>query len=192
MSIFLRVTGLPRLHSQLCLNLCLPKLDVPRTLSRSLSKKLEISTTKQVRFASPLLMSFKFLLDDAVNIYSHLFGALLFFTLPIPVYNALSPRYASASKADIIVFSTFFFGVAICFLLSSTFHIVSNHSPGVRNFGNQLDYLGIVILMWGSTIPCVYYGFYCDPKLQKIYWSMVCIHPNHLFVAGLGGQCSST
>lgn len=39
--------------------------------------------------------------------------------------------------------------------------------------GNQLDYLGIVILMWGSTIPSVYYGLYCDPKLQKLYWLVV-------------------
>lgn len=26
--------------------------------------------------------------------------------------------------------------------------------------------------MWGSTIPSVYYGFYCDPHLQKLYWSL--------------------
>ena len=42
-------------------------------------------------------------------------------------------------------------------------------------FGNQLDYLGVIILMWGSTIPTVYYGFYCDPDLQKLYWIMVSI-----------------
>jgi len=29
--------------------------------------------------------------------------------------------------------------------------------------------------MWGSTIPCVYYGFFCDAFLQKVYWSMVSI-----------------
>lgn len=27
--------------------------------------------------------------------------------------------------------------------------------------------------MWGSTIPTVYYGFYCDQTLQKVYWVMV-------------------
>src|SRR5947207_1397509 len=27
--------------------------------------------------------------------------------------------------------------------------------------------------MWGSTIPTVYYGFYCDPRLQRLYWSVV-------------------
>ena len=43
----------------------------------------------------------------------------------------------------------------------------------MQKFGNQLDYLGIVILMWGSTIPSIYYGFYCDSPLQKIYWANV-------------------
>lgn len=72
--------------------------------------------------------------------------------------------------------------------LSSSYHIISNHSPKVQKFGNQLDYLGIVILMWGSTIPSIYYGFHCDPQLQKIYWgnvsflALLCIvatlHPN--------------
>jgi len=54
-----------------------------------------------------------------VNIYSHLFGAFLFVTLLFIVYRELRPRYESATTADIIVFSTFFFGVAICFLLSA-------------------------------------------------------------------------
>lgn len=29
------------------------------------------------------------------------------------------------------------------------------------------------MLIWGSTIPTVYYGFYCDPTIQKIYWTLV-------------------
>ena len=27
--------------------------------------------------------------------------------------------------------------------------------------------------MWGSTIPSIYYGFYCNLNLQKLYWSVV-------------------
>lgn len=27
--------------------------------------------------------------------------------------------------------------------------------------------------MWGSTIPFIFYGFYCDRKLQILYWSIV-------------------
>jgi adiponectin receptor len=29
--------------------------------------------------------------------------------------------------------------------------------------------------MWGSTIPCVYYGFYCTPELQRTYYSLVSV-----------------
>ena len=29
--------------------------------------------------------------------------------------------------------------------------------------------------MWGSTIPCVYYGFFCTPSLQITYYSLVSV-----------------
>lgn len=51
--------------------------------------------------------------------------------------------------------------------------LFANHSKEVAAFGIQLDYLGIVLLMWGSTIPTVYYGFYRDQHLQRCYWAMV-------------------
>ncbi|KAG4034507.1 hypothetical protein MFRU_003g04670 [Monilinia fructicola] len=111
--------------------------------------------------------------NETVNIYSHLLGAILFATLPFVLYRQIAPRYATAAIADIVVFSTFFFGVAICFLLSAAFHLLANHSKKVNTLGNQLDYLGIVMLIWGSTIPTVYYGFYCDPTIQKIYWTLI-------------------
>lgn len=58
-------------------------------------------------------------------------------------------------------------------LKQSSFHFFANHSKEVAAFGIQLDYLGIVLLMWGSTIPTVYYGFYRDQHLQRCYWAMV-------------------
>ncbi|EUC31237.1 hypothetical protein COCCADRAFT_38652 [Bipolaris zeicola 26-R-13] len=113
--------------------------------------------------------------NETVNIFSHIIGSIIFFTLPMPIYWSLQPRYATATTADVVVFSTFFFGVAMCFALSAIFHIFNNHSQSVHIFGNQLDYLGIVILMWSSTIPCVYYGFYCTPHLQKTYYTLVSV-----------------
>jgi adiponectin receptor len=29
--------------------------------------------------------------------------------------------------------------------------------------------------MWGSTIPCVYYGFYCTQRLQTTYYTLVSV-----------------
>ena len=129
--------------------------------------------------------SLGYLHNETVNIYSHIIGAAIFLTAPIYTYQALHLRYPQADHADILVFSTFFYGVSICFILSATYHIISNHSPKVQAFGNQLDYLGIVILMWGSTIPSIYYGFYCDPRLQKIYWANVSILAAFCVVATL-------
>ena len=54
------------------------------------------------------------------------------------------------------------------------FHTCSNHSKEGHRIGNQLDHLGIVIVIWGSAIPSDYFGFYCDQKLQYFYWTMVC------------------
>jgi adiponectin receptor len=71
--------------------------------------------------------------------FSHLVGSAMFFLLPIPTYNALWLRYATASAADKVVFSTFFFGVVTCFALSASFHIFNNHSENVYMFRYQLD-----------------------------------------------------
>ena len=46
--------------------------------------------------------------------------------------------------------------------------------------GNQLDYLGVALLMWGATIPTVYYGFYNDLNLQALYCIMVLAPPEDI------------
>lgn len=58
-------------------------------------------------------------------------------------------------------------------LMQSRYHTISNHSPLVNRIGNKLDYVGIVMLITGSFIPSIWFGFWCDPTLQRIYWMMV-------------------
>jgi len=40
-------------------------------------------------------------------------------------------------------------------------------------WGNKLDYLGIVALIWGSFVPVLYYGFIEEPELRRTYWTMI-------------------
>lgn len=129
-----------------------------RTESRSFRKSLE---------------SWTHISNETVNIYSHLFGAVLFSIILILVCLALRQHYPASYSNDTTVFAAFFFGIIICFLLSATFHTIANHSDAVAALGNQLDYLGIVLLIWGALVPSIYYGFYCDPELQKVYWAVV-------------------
>ncbi|KAF7950853.1 uncharacterized protein EAE97_002405 [Botrytis byssoidea] len=111
--------------------------------------------------------------NETVNIHSHLIGAILFALLPIYIYHTLLPRYHDATTADLVVFALFFGGVAVCFGLSFVYHTLNNHSHQIAAFWIELDYLGIVALMWGSTVATIYHGFICDVKLQRIYWSMI-------------------
>lgn len=137
--------------------------------------------------SSSFIVSFQslaYIHNETVNIYSHLLPGLLALPVAIQLYRALTPRYETATESDIIVFACFFAGAAFCLGMSATFHTISNHSPSVARIGNALDYIGIVGLIVGSFIPCIYYGFYCMPDLQWLYWGMICI-------IGLGCVCVS-
>lgn len=120
--------------------------------------------------------SLGYLHNEFVNIYTHLLGAVAFIILGIIYHRILGSRYASASRADILAFGCFFLGAALCLGMSATYHTISNHSPRVNVIGNKLDYVGIVFLITGSFVSSVYYGFYCEPSLQHIYWTMVSSH----------------
>ncbi|KAF2464757.1 HlyIII-domain-containing protein [Lindgomyces ingoldianus] len=111
--------------------------------------------------------------NETVNIYSHLVGAILAVTSGAVIYFVLKPRYETATREDVLVFGCFFLGATACLGMSATFHTISNHSHAVASFGNKLDYLGIVFLIWGSFIPVLYYGFQSEPHLIKTYWAMI-------------------
>ena len=127
--------------------------------------------------------------NESVNIHSHLFGAWVFFFIALSLY--VFERYL-LTLADTIIFLIFFSSIVLCLGLSATHHTVSNHSSKVcpvpmrlassrlnaqiHQWGNQMDYIGIVILISGSFVPSIYYGFYCEPILQQVYWGMVCLN----------------
>lgn len=116
--------------------------------------------------------------NETVNIYTHLLGAVIFLVTSYLLFGELKPRYDTASKEDVYVFACFFAGAVACLGMSGTYHTIQNHSHPVAVWGNKLDYLGIVFLIWGSFIPVLYYAFPTDPHLMKTYWTMV-RPPNH-------------
>lgn len=117
--------------------------------------------------------SLGYLHNESVNIYSHLLGALFFSSCGVVLYTMIKPRYEKATTSDVLAFGCFFAGAAACLGMSATYHAISNHSPVVAKFGNKLDYVGIVFLIAGSFVPSIFYGFYCHPRLQEFYWTMV-------------------
>lgn len=119
------------------------------------------------------LLSLTHLHNESVNIYTHLLGALSFLLAAIPLFSTylVPPR---ADARDVYVFAAFVAGAVCCLSASAAFHTLSNHSRAVQAWGNKLDYLGIVGLIWGSFVPSVYFGFGgCHPHLVVRYLTMV-------------------
>ena len=130
--------------------------------------------------------SLAYLHNETVNIYTHLVGAVGALCAGGAIaYESLATlrdqwfvaRVAvdSADVSDVLAFACFFGGAAACLSLSATYHLLSNHSHAVARWGNALDYLGIVALIWGSFVPSIYYGFRDEPVLAKTYWTMITV-----------------
>jgi hypothetical protein len=39
--------------------------------------------------------------------------------------------------------------------------------------GAQLDFQGVILLMWGASVPTVFYSTPCDAELRRGYWKLV-------------------
>ncbi len=69
----------------------------------------------------------------------------------------------------------FFIGAILCLACSTLFHTLSCHSKYVSTIFSRLDYAGIALLIVGSTIPWLYYGFYCQFYTKLTYITAVSV-----------------
>lgn len=70
-----------------------------------------------------------------------------------------------------IFLSIFLFSAMLCLGFSSVFHCFLCYSCHASAFLVKLDYVGIALLICGSGVPAIYYGFYCMKHLQTFYLS---------------------
>jgi len=105
------------------------------------------------------------------NIWTHLIGFIAFVIVTIVFY--VKPLCDNCHKDieynDKLIFLTFFIGAILCLACSTLFHTVSCHSKHISTIFSRLDYAGIALLIVGSTIPWLYYGFYCQFYTKLTY-----------------------
>lgn len=77
---------------------------------------------------------------------------------------------------------TYLVGVAVCFALSTAFHTLMAHSEAVYLVGMKLDIQGVLVLMWGATVPLAYYAYPCEAYLRASYLGLFTV---------LAGLCSA-
>ncbi|KAJ8296868.1 ADIPOR-like receptor SPBC12C2.09c [Rhodotorula toruloides] len=150
----------------------------------------------------PLLRSYRACLrsifathNETVNIWTHLIGSAIavstafyllldlsssgtlthgrkgwlapFAGIPYPFPNAAQP---SVEIWDTIGFAAF---LACATGFSAFFHTFVAHSKEVAQRWNRLDYVGIVVLISGTFVPMVHYGFACDSHLRNLYIGLI-------------------
>ncbi|KAK4113184.1 HlyIII-domain-containing protein [Canariomyces notabilis] len=117
--------------------------------------------------------SLAYLHNETVNIFSHLIPALVALILVgiIPWY--FNNHFPEASWQDRIVFQLYLATSVICFTISALYHTLLCHSERYRDLWVRYDYTAILFQILGSFISGIYIGFYCEPTLQRLYWSMI-------------------
>ncbi|KAJ5578550.1 uncharacterized protein N7459_007514 [Penicillium hispanicum] len=119
--------------------------------------------------------SLTYLHNETVNIYSHLIPAVVTLLSNDLLYIFFASSFPQASWRDQLVFHIYLTTSMVCFGISSTYHTLLCHSVYVANLWGRLDYIAIVFQILGSLTSGIYVGFYCEPHLQKVYWSMISI-----------------
>ena len=115
--------------------------------------------------------------NETFNIFSHLLPAI-FSLVSVGVFRPyFLDRYPGATRGDQLVFGFFLLTAVACLSMSSTYHTLMNHSASVSKTWLRLDYVGIIILTLGDFVSGIYMVFYCEPTLQKVYWTMVSAAP---------------
>jgi adiponectin receptor len=105
------------------------------------------------------------------NIWTHMIGFFAFVVVTIIFYvkPLCDNCHAEALLEDKLVFLCFFVGAMLCLLCSTLFHTMSCHSEFVSNVFSRLDYAGIALLICGSSITWLYFGFYCEFYYKLTY-----------------------
>ncbi|KAF2240348.1 hypothetical protein BU26DRAFT_442843 [Trematosphaeria pertusa] len=107
--------------------------------------------------------------DETFNVWSHFIGALLFsasavrFTLscpnPLPGDARIILRYLVAATS--------------CFSFSTLYHLFANHAQA--SLWQRIDHLGIVTVIWASSMSLIIFSFRCEYGTQRAYVAIVTV-----------------
>jgi adiponectin receptor len=119
--------------------------------------------------------SLTYLHNETMNIYTHLVPSVLALFGNACIAWYFESRFPGATWPDRLVFHVYLTTSVICFGMSSAYHTFLCHSEPYADLWGRIDYLSILVQILGSFVSGIYIGFYCEPGLQKLYWTMVCM-----------------
>eukprot|EP00741_Cyanophora_paradoxa_P013362 tig00020684_g12904.t1 len=103
--------------------------------------------------------------NETANCWTHLIGTILFFFITLHTMDWMWEH----DREHKVVFLIYIFSAIACFTASTIFHLFRAHSDTTHKLLARLDYSGIAIMVAGSMVPLLYYGFACEAWLRNVY-----------------------
>lgn len=116
--------------------------------------------------------------NESINVWTHLIGAIAFGILlclialwaHLPGFDPEAGHHAHDSSAPARwPIAVFVASAMVCLAGSATFHLLHVVSRDLLDWLQSIDYGGIAILIAGSTVPIVEYGWACSPRIAATY-----------------------
>ncbi|TGO64148.1 hypothetical protein BELL_1051g00020 [Botrytis elliptica] len=119
------------------------------------------------------LKSMGYIHNESGNIYTHFFATVWMVILGSWWNGYANDWYPATNSDDAIIFCLFFLGGTACYILSTVYHLFSNHSHATYLLCLKLDFLGILVVIAGSFPPGLWYTFPCASRQLKFTWIAV-------------------
>jgi len=119
---------------------------------------------------SQCLRSVLSLHNETLNIWTHLLGFIIFFT--ILLWDFWAPP-SKVTWQDFAVILTIITCYQLCMIMSAVFHTFTSHSQEASEFCLLMDLAGIGASITASYISGIYYAFWCYPTLCTFYLTTV-------------------
>ncbi|XP_066150632.1 progestin and adipoQ receptor family member 3 [Euwallacea fornicatus] len=110
--------------------------------------------------------------NETINIWSHIFGFILFISLT--VYDLMILKIEAPLSDKILVGIILIFFQA-CMALSAIYHTFCCRSEEDCYYFLSYDLFGIALSLYGIYVSGIYYAFWCDQFLQNFYLLTVTI-----------------
>lgn len=109
--------------------------------------------------------------NESANIWTHLGGAILIFSLglagiiQLAIWQSTGTLH-TARITDLLLILPTFFGAVLCLSFSALMHTFYCKSPQTCATMCRFDYAGIVVLISGSIVSITYFGLRCDGDIR--------------------------
>ncbi|PVU98632.1 hypothetical protein BB559_001411 [Furculomyces boomerangus] len=133
---------------------------------------------KQTFSYTKCFKSIFYLHNESVNILSHLFGVFLFLYMFSRDYYTAKETFVyswHSKRNEFIIISFYNASAVFCMLFSSIYHTFNCHSKDHSTCWLKIDFIGILVLIFGTFLTGIYYGFYYFKWLFIFYTSLISI-----------------